>query len=628
MVRPPRQTTLPDHPARPPFPTTPADHTPGVPPLSPAAVPAILAVAAVLIAWGRWRHDLVALAALAAAVGGGAVPPAAAFSGFAEPAVAALVLLAVLGGAVRGSGVIEAAAGGLARVLNRPRARLAVLGAFGGLCSAVVGNGAAVPAILAAAGGRRPGRPGGEAGTALLPLAAVCGLGGLATAVGTVPNLLLGAVAGHAGVRGPTLTDFAGTGTTVALAALAVVAVAWRPRGRGPATASATIPGPDTSAADVAAAYTSAAYTSEVSVPAGSPLVGQTVWALEGRADGAVAVKAVVREEFRRLRPRPGLVIEDGDVLVLSCQPGVLEPLMARSGLQIVGAARDLDPERMGIMEAVVTPASALVGRAAALDGHRVSLLAVGRSGRQPNVRLNRVKVQPGDVLVLQGELASMPGLLAGLGCLPLAGRRLRLARRWQQVLPGLALLAALAVAAAGPVPLVPALLAATVLLVVAGVVTLDEAYAAVPWPAVVMAGALLPLAWAWGDGGAAAVARVLATGAASFGGVPDWALAGGVVAAALLLAPVVTGVAALMLVAPLAAALAARMGLRADGLLVAAAIGASFEVLPLPGREETAALLAPARARWREAGLLAPLLAATVVAAGAAAVPLVWPLR
>lgn len=583
---------------------------------APVVIPAILGVAAVLIGLGRLRHDVVALLALAVAVWVGAVPAPAALDGFAEPAVAVLALLSVVGGAVRNSGVVDAAAEAIGRSLHWLTARLLMLGVLGTACSALMGSSAAMAAVLPAATQDRWGAGNGKA--LLLPLAVVCSLGGLVTAVGTVPNLLLDAIVQQGNPRALRLFDFAGTGITVVLAVLAVAAVAWplqrraaRPPGQGGATAVSV-----------------GAYTSEVSVPPGSALVGQTVWTLQGRADGTVAVKAVVREGFRRMQPRPDLVIEGGDVLVLSCEPLVLQKLMARSGLEIVGAVRDLDPERVGVMEAVVTPASSLVGQApgqAGLDERRLSLLAIGRSGRQPEVRLHRVKVQPGDVLVLQGELASMPGLLAGLGCLPLAGRRLRLARRRQQVLPGLALLAALGLAGSGTVPLVLALLAAAVLLVVSGVVTLDEAYAAVPWPVVVTAGALLPVVWGWGDGGAMTVAR--AAGGA-LGAAPDWVLVAGVIGLALLLAPWVTGVVAVLLVAPFAAALAGQTGLRAEGLLVAAAMGASFEVLPLPGRAGLVTLLGPGQTRWRDAGLLGMLFGATLVVVGTAAVLLVWPPR
>ena len=46
-----------------------------------------LAAALLLFVWGRWRYDLVALLSLLVLVVAGIVPAAAAFDGFAHPAV-------------------------------------------------------------------------------------------------------------------------------------------------------------------------------------------------------------------------------------------------------------------------------------------------------------------------------------------------------------------------------------------------------------------------------------------------------------------------------------------------------------------------------------------------------------
>lgn len=51
------------------------------------AIATILVAALILFIWGRWRHDVVALAALWAAILVGVVPIDKSFSGFADPAV-------------------------------------------------------------------------------------------------------------------------------------------------------------------------------------------------------------------------------------------------------------------------------------------------------------------------------------------------------------------------------------------------------------------------------------------------------------------------------------------------------------------------------------------------------------
>src|SRR3546814_11512183 len=69
-------------------------------------VAAILAGALVLFVLDRWRYDLVAVAALLAAVAAGVVPAEKAFTGFADPAVVTVAAVLVIRAAIRQSGVL------------------------------------------------------------------------------------------------------------------------------------------------------------------------------------------------------------------------------------------------------------------------------------------------------------------------------------------------------------------------------------------------------------------------------------------------------------------------------------------------------------------------------------------
>jgi len=66
----------------------------------------------------------------------------------------------------------------------------------------------------------------------------------------------------------------------------------------------------------------------------------------------------------------------------------------------------------------------------------------VSRAGRRITQRMRAVKLQPGDVIVLQGDLTVMPEVLGELRCLPLAGRNMRLGRGGRSLLPILVLAA------------------------------------------------------------------------------------------------------------------------------------------------------------------------------------------
>lgn len=578
-----------------------------------AVLASILAAMLVLMAWRRWRHDLVAAVALLAAAGAGLVPEERVLSGFADPAVVVFATLLILAAGLRNSGALLAPVRGLAPWLDRVGAQVTVLGGIGAVAAALLGSyGAAsafalVPAQALRRSGRWPSR-------AVVPVSLAFSLGGLATLVGSLPNLLVSGARREAAGLGYELFDFVPVGGVVALAGLVVLGVTWR-----------FLPRPAEGAAAPAARIER--YTSEVHVPPGSPAVGWSLAEVERRGDGVVGVAAVIREGYRRLAPRPGLVVESDDVLVLVSGLDALQRVTGRLGLRIENAVGDMeaDPERVGVIEAVVSPGSRLVGRSCAEAGlaERVGLLGIGRGSGQALTRLRRVKLQGGDVLVLQGELAVMPPVLAEFGCLLLAERRLRLGRRQRILAPGLLLLIALGLAAAGTLPLVVTLPGAAVLLVLLRTLSLDELYASVDWSVVVLAAALLPLSAALRDTGLAALlAQVLA---GPLLGYPSAAVAL-LLALALALAPLVNAVAAALVLTPVALALAARLGGEPDPFLMAVALGASCNMLssalalPLP----VAAGWATGPGRWR-VGLP---VTAVVFLVGLPMILLIWPVQ
>lgn len=574
----------------------------------------ILAASFALFAWGRWRPDLVAVLALLACVPAGLVPAERAFDGFAHPAVAASSLLFVVGAAARGSGLFEALTGLLGPWLRRPGLQVGAFGLLTALAAAFMGATAAPQTFLPAAQtvAQRHKQP---PSAVLLPLAFAALLGGSATLVGSPVNLLVSEVRRAETGAGFGVFDFAPVGAALALAGLVYLVFAWRvlPRGQGHAPTEALVQVEN--------------FTSEVLVPPGSPAAGQTVGAIEARGEGAVKVAAVIREEHRRVVPRPGWTVEPGDVLVLACEPQALQRLMERSGLRIVGG-RDVDPERVGVAEAVVTPGSELVGRSPREAGleerHRVNLLAIGRDGGRPAVRLSRVKLRAGDVLVLQGTLDTMHATLAALGCLPLAERRLRLGRRRRAWTPALLLAVALGLAAWGAVPVAVALLGAVALLVLVGAVTLDELYTSVIWPFLVLLGAFVPVGAAVAGTGLADLAAGWVAGVA--GGVGPGAMVALVLGAAMLLAPCVGSVPAALVSAPIAARLAAAVGASADPFLMAAAVGASCCFVtpaapPVRG-------LGPGGYRGRDYRRLGGPLTVLVAAVALPVILFVWPPR
>ncbi|WP_237476488.1 SLC13 family permease [Lichenibacterium dinghuense] len=583
------------------------------------AVLAVCAAAALLFAWGRWRFDLVGLLALVAAVLLGAVPADAAFSGFADPAVAAIAAVLVISAAVRDSGLLDAPRPLFALLPRWTGLEVGVIGGVTAALSAVMNNVDAYTAMLPAARAtvRRSRR---SPAPIVAALGAASLLGGLVTAIGTPPNLLVSSLRREIVGAPFGVFAFAPVGAAVAGAGVLFLAVAWRllPREQRRERVEET-------------ALAGDSYTSEVAVPAGSPLVGQTVASFRARAERNVAVAAIIREDYRRIAARRDTEIEAGDVLVLNCEPDALQALMERAGSLIVGGGTaGLEADRIGVVEAVVTPTSELVGLSpgeARLDErHRVGLLAIGRRGAAIAARLRRTKLRAGDVLVLQGELDAMVPTLSALGCLTLAERRLRLGRRRRIAVPAALLAGALALAAAGALPLAVALFCAVAALVGLRAFTMTEVYNSVAWPLVVLFGTLLPVSAALRHSGAA---DLLAGHLAALAhGVPGGWTVALTLLAALVVSPLVNGAATVLLLGPVAAGLAARLGFAADPYLMAVAVGASCDFLSPVGSRNNILALGGERNAARPPWRLGLALMLVVAAVGTAAILFVWPVR
>ncbi|MGH6928120.1 MAG: SLC13 family permease, partial [Dongiaceae bacterium] len=91
------------------------------------AVVAILAGTLGLLAWGRIRYDVVALAALLVAVAAGVVRPEKAFLGFGDDIVIIVGSALVVSAAVGKSGIAEALIRSLAPRMSRTEIQIAVL---------------------------------------------------------------------------------------------------------------------------------------------------------------------------------------------------------------------------------------------------------------------------------------------------------------------------------------------------------------------------------------------------------------------------------------------------------------------------------------------------------------------
>ena len=140
--------------------------------------------------WGRFRYDLVAFSALIIGVIVGVVPTGSAFSGFGHPATIIVALVLVVSSGLVRSGAVYLITNNFVNASRSFPAHIAFMGLIGGILSAFMNNVAAL-ALLLPVDVQTAQKAKRAAGLSLMPLSFATILGGMATLVGTPPNIII-----------------------------------------------------------------------------------------------------------------------------------------------------------------------------------------------------------------------------------------------------------------------------------------------------------------------------------------------------------------------------------------------------------------------------------------------------
>jgi len=573
-----------------------------------------------LFVWGRLRYDLVALLSLLAAIAAGIVPPEKAFSGFSDDIVIIVASALLVSAAVGRSGVIERVVRKLGPYLTGIYRQVAALVGSVTLLAAFVKNIGAL-AMLMPIAFQFARRTGTSPSSLLMPMSFGALLGGIVTLIGTSPNIIVSRVREQILGEPFHMFDFTPVGASLAVIGFLFLIFGWR-----------VLPTDRKGVVSMDAAFNLEGYTTEVTVPKDSPAAGVTVKALEDLGESELEVITLLRGTKRRYEPAGNVVIKPDDILILRGEPQALERIVALERLKLTRdkdkTEKDAPTDEIGIMEAVITPDSELIGSSVGqlrlFDRHGINLLAVSRTGRRIANRLRTVKLRAGDVVVLQGNLATLPETLGELHLLPLAGRDLRIGRKGSLV-PIAVLAAAMVLVALNLVPVAIAFFAAAVILLLIRSLTLREAYDAVDWPILVMLGALIPVSNALRTtGGTDLIAAWLSNIAMS---LPAYGAVALLLAAAMAVTPFLNNAATVLVMAPIAAGFATNLGYNPDPFLMAVAIGAACEFLTPIGHQCNTLVMGPGGYRFGDYWKLGLPLSIIVLVAGTPLILYFWPI-
>ena len=604
----------------------------------------LLACTMGMFLWGRWRHDMVGVAALLACVLSGLVSPQEAFSGFAHPAVVTVACVLVLSRALQLSGVVDALTRAVIPAQAGIGVSMAALLGLGALLSGFMNNVGAM-ALLMPVAIQLAKRLQLSPGQVLMPLAFGTILGGMTTMIGTPPNLIVAGFREQAAGGGFSMFDFTPVGLAVAFSGIAfVVFLGWR---LVPVRKQTGMEG-----------FEAGAYITEARVPEGSRAVGLKLREIEAALEeNGTQVLGMVHREVRLTAPSPWRKVGVGDILILEAEAEALTEVLSMLGLKLEEAVQPVEKDKISglrktgpvgegkigeeenerassaeeivLMELVVLPGSQLFGRSASdillRTRYNLNLLALARRGELSMRRLRTARLESGDLLLMQGVKESILEFAADNGCVPLAQRELRIPDKLRAWKAGIIMALAVGSAAFGLMPATISFSIGVLASMALRTVPLRQVYEAVDWPVIVLLGSLIPVAGAMeATGSADLIARFIIDTMAQGNAVIGLTL---ILVVTMFLSDMMNNAATAAVMCPIAIGTATALGVSADCFLMAVAIGASCAFLTPIGHQNNTLILGPGGFRFGDYWKLGLPLELLIVVISVPLLLTVWPL-
>jgi di/tricarboxylate transporter len=471
----------------------------------------ILGGAIVLFAWGRPRVDIVALLVVLALILSRVLTPREAFAGFGDPVVVLIAAIFIVGEALVNTGVVHRLGEAVMKFGSGNEIRLIVLimtlaGAIGAFMSSSAIVAMFIPLVLTVA--RNTGL---NSKRMLMPLSVAALISGMMTLVASSPNMIV-----ESALRSHDLAPLDFFSWTPFGLALLAVAIAFMLAARGLLSKQRVAKDAAASAPrihDLVDSYGLTDRWHRLRVPAGSPLVDQTVARSRHLHDGLGAIfigfERLTHAKRQFLPALPESVFQIDDVVFVVAEKRQSRQLI--QAFQLVELPR-LDErmraealQELGAAEIMLAPESRLIGKPLGAfefgSRYRVSVLAIRHRGEALTTDLASRSLDFGDTLLVAGNWANIGKLWDDRSDFVL----LNLPAEYQERLPARqraplaigVLVAMVAVMAFGLMPNSAAALLAALAMIACGCVRLDAIYRIISWKTVVLIAGMLPLATA-----------------------------------------------------------------------------------------------------------------------------------
>jgi di/tricarboxylate transporter len=595
---------------------------------------AILALAFVLFLSDRLRADLVALMCAVLLGATGVLTQQEALAGFSRSAVITLLGIFILTEGLRRTGATELFGALLLRVAKSDEKRMLIVVMLAGAGLSLFMNNIAAASVLLPAVSSAARKSRISQARLLMPLAFATILGGMATLL-TTTNIVVSSTLRDRGLPGFGLLDFLPIGVPIVIAG--TLYMMWWGRKLLPAQFAERQETMREAEADLLDFYGLGERLFRARVPTGSALIDRSLETSGLREKFRVTVIAIERGGTPTLSPTPQTVIKEGDVLLVR---GDLQDFIERDvdpHLEIMPARdyneADISSPEVLVVEAMLSPRSTLLGQTLQQSRFRtrfgMNVLAIWRAGQQITTGIRLLPLEFGDALLLQGPRQQVEHLVGERDLILLADRE-ELAELPPLVgMRGLALLimiATLACAAFLPDYVGEVMLGGAIVMLLANILSMDEAYDAVEWKTIFLVAGVLPLGTAMTKTGASLLLTDWIFRLVGHAG--PWILMAGLFFLAVLLTQAMAGAAVAAVIAPVAIAAAQQVNANPRALAMAVALATSMAFITPLGHPVNMLVMGQGGYRFKDYGRVGGLLTLLLSGVVLLLLPFIWRLR
>lgn len=554
----------------------------------------------------------------------GILNPSEALQGFSSTATITVAAMFVLSAGLTRTGAVESLTGWLANYSNlRLPSFLLLFAGIVALSSAFINNTPVVvimvPIILSIC--RRSHL---HSSKVFLPISYFSIFGGTCTLLGTSTNILIDDLYRKAGGPGFDIFDFTPLGAVylvVGVVAVVVLAPRLLPQR---ASLSTMLPSERT-----------ARFVTELVLTSDSCLVDRKVSEVFGQSESVRLLEVIRGEEIVLASRASDLVLEPNDALIVEGIPKEISAFLSTfQGLELASVVEDdhrvpMKTIQLKMVEAVVLPDSAFIGRHVRDLGlnriYGVKVMAVQRRGRQHRYKIRAMRLQPGDVLLLQADDHGLAGLREAGSVLIVEGVEQTIHRRGKMPLAIAIMAAAVSAAAILRVPLAIAALSGASLMLITRCVRIDEALRSLDFSTLFLLAGTIPIGVAMRNTG---LADWIVQGVVGLvGNSQPWILLSAFYILTALLTSFLSNNAAAVLLTPIAINMAAVLNVDAKPLLMAVAFGASACFATPIGYQTNTIVMGPGGYTFGDYVRIGIPLTLIMWVAATVLIPFFWPL-